>query len=141
MRLGINKTFRHKTPEEWAKGMHELGCRSVVFPADSTADETLIGQYVKCAEKYDLQFAEVGIWKNQLAPDKEEQKRVIDFSVEQLKLAERVGARCCVNVAGAVGPLWDGPYKENFSQETWKRTVAVIQEIIDRADVRHTFLP
>ncbi|MDC7292327.1 MULTISPECIES: hypothetical protein [unclassified Butyrivibrio] len=33
-------------------------------------------------------------------------------SVLQLRLADFVGARCCVNVAGAFGPIWDGAYKD-----------------------------
>ncbi len=139
MRLGINKAFQHENPDQWARKMHQLGCKSVIFPTDSRAPEELIEAYVQAAKTYDLVLAEVGIWKNQLAPDRREQKKVIDYSVEQLKLADRVGAMCCVNVAGAKGALWDGPYKENFSKSTWKQAVAVIQEIIDRAQPRTTY--
>lgn len=139
MRLGINKTFHHENPREWAEKMHRLDCRSVIFPVDSSSGRELIEEYMEAAKSYDLQFAEVGIWKNQLSPDRQEQKRVIDFSIEQLKLADYVGAQCCVNVAGAIGPLWDGPYKENFSKDTWNQMIAVIQEIIDRACPQKTF--
>lgn len=139
MRLGINKTLCHDSAEDWARQLHELGCRCAVFPADCRADEKTIGAYLEAAEKYDLMIAEVGIWKNALSLDSKEKKKVIEYSVEQLKLADRIGARCCVNVAGAKGALWDGPYKENFSRDTWNETVAVIQEIIDRAQLVRTW--
>ena len=63
----------------------------------------------------------------------------MDYCVNQLRLADFLGARCAVNVAGAFGPRWDGGYKENFTDEAWKKTVAMVQEIIDRANVRNTY--
>ena len=38
MRIGLSSALEHETPEEWALRMQELGCRSVVFPVDYTAD-------------------------------------------------------------------------------------------------------
>ena len=55
------------------------------------------------------------------------------------RLADFLHARCAVNVAGAFGPKWDGGYKENFTDEAWKKTVSMVQEIIDRANPQNTF--
>ena len=38
-----------------------------------------------------------------------------------------------------MGPVWDGGYRENFSEDAWKKTVSMVREIIDRADVKNTY--
>ena len=71
--------------------------------------------------------------------DPEDRKAQRDYCVNQLRLADRIGARCAVNVAGAMGPRWDGHYKENFSSDTRKEIVKMVQEIIDRAEITNTY--
>ncbi len=139
MRLGISSPLAHQTAEEWAINQVKLGCRSVVFPVQSGEPEDRILEYKKVAEKYDLLIAEVGIWRNALSQDPEERSKNMDYSVKQLRLADFLGARCAVNVAGAFGERWDGHYRENFSKEARKKTIQMIREIIDRADVKHTY--
>ena len=45
----------------------------------------------------------------------------------------------CVNVSGSKGERWDGPYRENFTEETWRDMVKSIQEIIDDVKPQNTF--
>jgi len=139
MRLGISSALENKDAKSWAASMVELGLKSVVFPLDSTAPDELIDEYVKEAAANDLMIAEVGIWRNAISRNEEERVRFMDYSVAQLKLADRIGARCCVNVAGSAGEVWDGGYKENFTKETWDKTVKMIQEVIDRAAPTKTY--
>lgn len=139
MRLGISSSLDHTTPENWAQKMEALGCRSVVFPADCTKPQELADAYVEAALRHDLQIAEVGIWRNAISQDEKERQAAMDYSIGQLKLADRIGARCCVNVIGSVGTRWDGAYAGNFTQKTWDRAVRMIQEVIDEAKPRHTF--
>lgn len=139
MKLGISTALKHTTPQKWAESLARAGCSSVVFPVDYRAKESLIAGYQKAAEEYGLQIAEVGIWKNAIAKDSEEQKEAMDYSIGQLRLADRLGASCCVNVAGSAGERWDGPYRENFSSKTWDRTVRMIQEVIDEVKPQRTF--
>lgn len=139
MYLGISSCLAHKTPEEWAQKHKNLGLKTVVFPVDCKAGEEKIDAYKNAAEKAGLTIAEVGIWRNTLAKDLDERERMIDYAVEQLKMADRIRARCCVNVVGTpYGPRWDGGYRENFSEKAWKISVKMIQEIIDRAEPKHT---
>ena len=56
-----------------------------------------------------------------------------------LKMADRIGARCCVNVIGSVGERWDGAYADNFTKKTWDRAVRMIQEVIDEAKPQNTY--
>lgn len=139
MYLGISSSLVHTSPQEWANKHKSLGLKSVVFPVDCNAGEEKIMAYKKAADDAGLVIAEVGVWKNTLAADLAERAKWIDYAVEQLKMADRIEARCCVNVVGTpYGPRWDGGYRENFSQEAWKMAVNMIQEIIDRADPIHT---
>lgn len=138
MRLGISSSLGYIPPSEWAKTLVSLGCKSVVFPVDCTANDALIDEYVSEAQKNDLLIAEVGIWRNALSSDPEERKNNIEYSIKQLALAERVGARCAVNVAGAFGKRWDGGYRENFSKEAFNQTVSMIQQVIDEVNPKKT---
>ncbi len=139
MRLGTSSPLRHNTPEEWADNQIRLGCSSVVFPVQSNEPEQKIIAYKEAADRAGLTIAEVGIWRNALAADCDERRANMDYCVEQLRLADFLGARCAVNVAGALGPVWDGGYRANYSEEAWRMTVSMAQEIIDRADVKRTF--
>lgn len=140
MRLGISSSLNGLNPGQWADKLIALGCKSVVFPVDCTAPKELIAEYVKEASTHDLMIAEVGIWRNAISEDKAEADKNMDYSIGQLKLADQIGARCCVNVAGAIGgPRWDGGYRENFSQYAFDRTVRMIQEIIDTVKPSNTY--
>lgn len=139
MRLGTSSPLSYDSAENWAETQVALGCRTVVFPVQSNEPEKKIIEYKEAADKAGLSIAEVGVWRNALSQDPDERKKNMDYCVEQLRLADFVGARCCVNVAGAFGPKWDGPYKENFSDEARKKTVQMVRDIIDRADVKNTF--
>ena len=139
MRLGTSSPLKHNSPQEWAANQVKLGCGTVVFPLCCNDDEQKIIAYKEAAEKTGLTIAEVGIWRNALAGDADERQRNMDYCVNQLRLADFLGARCAVNVAGAFGPRWDGGYKANFTDEAWKKTVAMVQEIIDRANVHNTY--
>lgn len=139
MYLGISSSLQHKTPEEWAAKHVALGLKSVVFPVDYLAGEEKIMAYKNAADKAGLLIAEVGVWRNTLAANLTERIKWIDYAVNQLKMADRIGANCCVNVVGTpYGPRWDGGYRENFSEELWQMAVKMIQQIIDTANPTKT---
>lgn len=132
MRIGLSSPLRHETPQEWAAQMVELGCKAIVFPLDYTAPENLIADYVDAAKMHDLTIAEVGIWRNVFAIDRNEREEARKRAVGQLRLADQIGAECCVNVAGTFGgPVWDGGYKENYSREAWDLIVSYTQGLLD----------
>ena len=139
MRLGISSPLAHKTPEGWARRQAGLGCRAVTFPVDSGAEEGLIDRYAQAAADNDLVIAEVGVWRNPISPDKTVRENALAYAKSQLALADRVGARCCVNISGSAGERWDGAYKENFLQGTYDATVVSIRDIIDSVRPKNTF--
>lgn len=139
MYLGLSSSLKHSSPKEWAETHKTLGLKSVVFPVDCNAGEKLIDAYKEEAEKHGLLIAEVGIWRNTLAADMAEREKWIDYAIRQLKMADKIGAACCVNVVGTpYGPRWDGGYRQNFSQELWQLAVKMVQRIIDEAKPVHT---
>lgn len=139
MKLGLSSSLAHSTAEEWASKLAEAGCRAVNFPLDYTCSEELIDAYAEAAQKYYLTIAEVGAWCNPISPDKEVRKEALKRCKGQLRLAEKLKARCCVNVSGSKGARWDGAYRENLTQETWREMIESIQEIIDAVKPEHTF--
>ncbi len=139
MYLGTSSPLAHTSPEDWAAKHKALGLKTVNFPVNCTEGEEKIMAYKKAADEAGLTIAEVGVWRNTLAADPTERQQWIDYAVGQLKMADRIGARCCVNVVGTpFGPRWDGGYRENFSEEAWTMAVKMIQEIIDRAEPTRT---
>lgn len=139
MRIGLSSSLTHQSPEEWAEKMAGLGCRTVNFPVDYTCEESLLDRYAKAAQERDLMIAEVGAWCNPISPDPEIKKAAMLRCKEQLRLADRLHARCCVNVSGSKGTRWDGPYRDNMTDETWRDMIESIQEIIDDVKPSHTF--
>ena len=139
MLLGVSSALDHKTPQEWAQKHLSLGLKCVNFPVNCTDGPDKIEAYRKAADDAGLVIAEVGVWRNTLASDPVERKRWIEYAIEQLRMADAIGAACCVNVVGTpYGPRWDGGYRENFSKELWDMAVCMIRQIIDAVHPRHT---
>lgn len=139
MKLGISSSLQHTSPQDWAKKHKDLGLKCVNFPVTFEAGKDVYMSYKNEAEKAGLVIAEVGVWRNTMAADPKEKAKWIEYAINQLKMADEIGAICCVNVAGTPhGPRWDGGYRENFSKETWIQTVEMIQQIIDTAKPKIT---
>lgn len=139
MRLGTSSPLNHSSAEEWAANQKALGCSAVNFPLTSDDPIERIDEYKAAADKHGLMIAEVGIWRNALAADETERRKNFDYCVQQLRLADYLGARCAVNVAGAFGSRWDGHYRANFTEEAWKKTVTMIRDVIDTANIKNTY--
>ncbi len=139
MKLGISSRLEHTTPQDWASKHKALGLESVVFPVSCLDGEDCVMAYKKAADDAGLIVAEVGIWRNTLAADPQERRQWIDYSIQQLRMADEIGAKCCVNVVGTpYGPRWDGGYRNNFSKELWQMAIGMIREIIDTARPKQT---
>ena len=138
MYLGISSPLEHASPSEWAARHRALGLKTVVFPVCCLDSEETISAYKKAADDAGLGIAEVGVWRNTLAADPAERRKWIEYAAGQLRMADDIGAACCVNVVGTpYGPRWDGGYRDNFSGELWTMAVKMIREIIDCVKPRH----
>ena len=139
MKLGVSSPLLHDSPKQWARKHKELGLAVINFSPNCEDEPALVEEYVKEARAQGLTIAEVGVWRNTLDPDEDARRKAVRFAVGQLELADRIGARCCVNIIGARGPRWDGAYKENYTRETWELGVKTIREIIDAVSPHNTY--
>ena len=139
MKLGTSSPLSHNSASDWAAKHKKLGLRAINFHLTCDDDQALVDEYVKEAASNNLTIAEVGVWRNVLDLDPDKRKEAMRYCIGQLELADRIGARCCVNIMGARGERWDGAYKENFTKETWDLGVKTIREIIDSVNPKNTF--
>ena len=138
MLLGISSSLQHSSPKEWAEKHKGLGLQAVNFPVDYLSGKEVYSAYRRAADEAGLVIAEVGVWRNTLAADAEERRKWMDYAVGQLRMADEIGACCCVNVVGTpYGPRWDGGYRNNFSEQAWQEAVGMIRQIIDEAKPQH----
>lgn len=131
MRLGGPVPLRDQDPATWIADVMGWGYGAVIFPVDHKVDEDVIRDYARAASEANVVIAEVGAWSNPISPDDEHRRRAIAHCQNQLALAESVGARCCVNIAGSRGEIWDGPHADNLSEETFDLIVETTRTIID----------
>ena len=113
MKLGTSSPLSHTDASDWARKHRSLGLEAINFHLTCEDDPAVVDTYVKEAARNDLTIAEVGIWRNTLDPDPDQRENAIRYAIGQLELAERIGARCCVNILGARGPSWEGASREN----------------------------
>jgi len=129
MRLGAPVFTDAADPQAWVEAHRRLGYSAAYCPNLTGEDQA--SALARAAEQAGLLIAEVGAWSNPLSPNENERKRAIGLCQERLALAERVGARCCVNIAGSRGPKWDGPDPADLSEETFEMIVETTRAIID----------
>lgn len=138
MRLGAPIHQPYTDPAAWVAAVQAKGYTAAYCPVKPDADPALIGAYRQAAQAADIVIAEVGAWSNPLSPDPTERAAALEKCKSSLRLADRIGARCCVNIAGSQGTKWDGPHPADLSEETFGLIVATVQEIIDAVQPQQT---
>ena len=131
MRLGGPIFGSYSEPSEWINLLRNYGYRAAYCPVDNSASDDIVRAYKEMASESDIVIAEVGAWSNPLSPNEEIRRSAIEFCKRQLDLADRIGALCCVNIAGSRGEKWDGPCEDDLKEETFQMIVETVREIID----------
>jgi sugar phosphate isomerase/epimerase len=139
MRLGGPTYTPYTDPQSWVTAVQNAGYRAAYSPVGLDADEATIRAYAEAARQADIVIAEVGVWNNPLASDADERRAAIEKCQNCLALAERIGARCCVNIAGSRGAKWDGPCELDLTEETFEMIVNITRQIIDAVQPTRTF--
>jgi sugar phosphate isomerase/epimerase len=126
----LPKTF--DSPEGWIALLRERGFRTAYWPLDDDAAFDAVDEYAAAASAAGISIAEVGAWQaNPLSPDDATRAAGLARCKAQLALADRVGARCCVNIAGSRAGTWDGPHPDSLSADTFALVVDSVREILD----------
>jgi len=139
MRLSGPLFDKYDGPEEWVNVVRSAGYRAAFCPLSPDSADEEISSYVAAAKEADIIIAEVGAWSNPLSSDEPTRRDALDKCKKALGLAEKVGARCCVNISGSRGERWDGPDPLNLTPETFAMIVETVREIIDAVNPCRTF--
>ena len=132
IRLGGPIFLKSDDPKELAKEHRRLGYSAAYCPQVGLADSARIRAIRDAFAAEDVVISEVGAWKNMLDPDSQKRAENQKYVIERMALAEAVGARCCVDIAGSYNPkVWYGPDPKNLSREFFDATVENCRKVID----------
>lgn len=137
LRLGAPLNEATPTPETWIAALRHHGYRTAYCPIGLDAESGAIPDWRDAADEADIIIAEVGAWSNPMSPDPAVRAAALDKCRAALELADRIGARCAVNIAGSAGSKWDGPHPEDLTDESFDRVVESVRSIIDAVQPRH----
>ena len=130
IRLGGPTFLKSDDPLELAKEHRRLGYSAALCPRAKADDSARTREIENAFAAENVVIAEVGAWNNMLDPDSEKRRANLQYVVERLSLADAVGARCCVNIAGTFA-AGGGPHPDDLSQKYFDATVENCRHVID----------
>lgn len=137
IRFGGPIFSKSNDPGELAREHRRLGYSAAYCPPVEINDRERIRAIEQAFARENVVIAEVGAWRNLLDPDPEKRRANLAYVTERLALADEVGARCAVDIAGSFNPdVWYGPHPKNFSREFFDATVDNCRRIIDAVKPR-----
>lgn len=139
IRLGGPVFRKTDGPDDWAGAVKKLGYSAAYCPVGAAATDEIVRAYAQAARKADITIAEVGAWSNPISPDDATRQEALAKCKDSLALADRIGARCCVNIAGSRGETWAGPCEHDLTDETFGIVVETVRDIIDSVEPQRTF--
>ena len=139
IRLGGPSFANTEDPEALALAHRKLGYRAAYCPNVATKETEKIRAYADAFAKHDVVIAEVGRWCNLMDADPEKRRKNLETVTDGLALAEAIGARCCVDIAGSHNStVWYGPHADNFSRDFFDAAVENARKIVDAVKPRRT---
>ena len=139
VRLGGPVPGKFDDPVQWVKAVKSLRYGAAVCPVQPGAPSELIRSFRDEGKKNNILISEVGVWNNMFDPDKTGRDAAMKKNIVSLQLADEIGACCCVNISGAKGEIWDGPYPGNYTKETFDQIVENVRYIIDQVKPKYSY--
>ncbi len=141
MRLGAPIWGHRYDPEPYFAKIKSLGYGAAYCMLEGDESDDLLAAFEKAAAQAGIVIAEVGAWRNNpLHPDEATSKEAIANIQKKLALADKIGARCCVNVAGSLDPdSWAGPHMHNLDDDVFDLVVETARAIIDGVKPTRTY--
>ncbi len=137
VRLGGPIYVKTDDPVELAQAHRQLGYSAAYCPNVALDDSARIQAMAEAFRAADVVIAEVGRWVNLLDADPDQRAANLRTVTEGLALAEAIGARCCVDIAGSFSKdAWYGPSPKNLSKEFFDAAVENARKIIDAVKPR-----
>ena len=137
IRLGGPIFLKSDDPRELAREHRRLGYSAALCPPAKAEDSARVREIEKAFAAEDVVIAEVGAWTNMLDPDSEKRKANMRYVVERLALADAVGSRCCVNIAGTFAS-GRGPHPDDLSPKFFDGTVENCRRVLDEVNPKRT---
>jgi sugar phosphate isomerase/epimerase len=140
LRLGGPVFLKTEDPALLAREHRRLGYGAAYCPEFATlADLKTVREIERSFAAERIVIAEVGAWRNMLDPDPAKRNANLDYVVQRCALADEIGARCCVDIAGSFNKdSWYGPDPQNLSQEFFDQTVQNCRHILDQVKPKRT---
>ena len=124
-------------PEAFARAHREFGYRAAYCPPVAIGDAARLAAIERAFAAADVVLAEIGIWRNLIAPEPEVRRENVEYACECLAVADAVGARCAVSYIGSFAAGTDyGPDARNMGRGCFDATVETVRAIIDRVKPR-----
>ena len=137
--MAVPFSSKSTIPRELAREHRRLGYSAAYCPQAKLENRDRIAAIEKAFAAENVVIAEVGAWVNMLDPDSEKRAKNLKYVSERLALAEAVGARCCVDIAGSYIPkVWYGPHPKNLSKKFFDATVENCRTVIDQVKPKRT---
>lgn len=132
LRLGAPLFGAPSDPVELALAHRQKGYRAAYCPNLALTNTDAIRALEQAFAKHDVVLAEVGRWVNLLDADPDQRRKNLATVTDGLALADAVGARCCVDIAGSFNPTsWFGPHPDNLTPKHFDAAVENARKIID----------
>ena len=132
IRLGGPIFLKSEDPRELAREHRRLGYSAAYCPSATAGDTAKTSAIEKAFAAENVVIAEVGAWVNMLDPEPAKRTENLKLVTQRLMLADEVGARCCVDIAGSYNPkVWFGPDPRNITKEYFDATVENCRTVID----------
>lgn len=139
IRFGGPIFLKSGNPAELAREHRRLGYSAAYCPEAKMGDTDRIRAIETAFARAGVVIAEVGAWKNMLDPDANKRRQNLAYVTERCALADAVGARCCVDIAGSYNPnVWYGPNPRNLSKDFFDATVENCRKVIDSVHPKRT---
>jgi len=139
MKLGGPIFKKTDNPEAWIREVARLGYHAASCPIEPSEPDEVVQAYAAAAKSANIVISETGAWSNPISPDESIRRPAVTKCIDQLALAERIGARCCVNIGGSLGEKWDGPHPKDLTLDAFDLVVSSVREIIDAVKPNRTF--
>ncbi len=138
--IGAPVFLKSDDPAELAREHRRVGYSAAYCPAVKIGEKEKLRAIEAAFAKENVVIAEVGAWKNLLDVDPVKRKENFDYVVERMAIADEVGARCCVDIAGSYNEkFWYGPHPKNLSKEGFDATVDNCRRILDAVKPKRSF--
>jgi sugar phosphate isomerase/epimerase len=119
-------------PGQLAAEHRRLGYSAAYCPQADVKNADHIRAIEQAFVSANIIISEVGAWKNLLDPDAQKRAENLRYVTDRCALADAVGARCCVDIAGSYNPaIWYGPDPKNLSKQFFDATVENCRTILD----------